>query len=214
MSEPGKDIVREGYERIAEAYLATRGGDGADMELLRDFAGRLPAEARVLDAGCGSGIPVARYLSVERGFDVVGVDFAASQVALARELVPSARFVQADITALATPEFPDTTFDGICSFYAVIHVPREDHAALLANFRRMLRPGGLLLLSTGHGESDDAVEDDWLGAAMYWSHFGREDNLRLVADAGFELVWERVVHEDEEFGGGAHLFILARKPVR
>ena len=202
MNTSDKDIVREGYERIAEAYLATRGSDGADMELLRDFADRLAEGASVLDAGCGSGVPVARYLSAERGFDVTGVDFAAAQIELARRHVPSARFVQADIASLAAPGFPEAAFDGICSYYTIIHVPRAEHPGVLANFLRMLRPGGLLLFSTGYGESDDDVEDDWLGASMYWSHFGREDNLKLVADAGFDLVWERTVQEDEEFGGG------------
>ena len=162
----GKEIVRAGYEQVADAYLATRTEDGADAAQLREFAAHLPERARVLDAGCGSGVPAARYLHDTCGFEVTGVDFAAAQLDLARGLVPGARFVQADMTTLAPPEFPDEAFDGICSLYAVIHIPREEHPALLANFRRMLRPGGLLLLTMGFNECDDDI-DDFLGAPMY-----------------------------------------------
>jgi SAM-dependent methyltransferase len=213
MGPSGREIVRRGYEQVAEAYQATRGAGGVEMDLLREFADRLPPVARVLDAGCGSGLPVARFLADERGLDVIGVDFAAAQIALARQNVLNATFIQADMAKLCGPTFPDAGFDGICSFYAIIHVPREEHTSVLKGFWRLLRPGGLLLLSTGYGESDEAVEDDWLGAPMYWSHYGRDENLHMLQDAWFDLIWERAVREDEEFGGGTHLFVLAQKPA-
>lgn len=206
-------MVRAGYERVAEAYQAARGAGGADLRLLAAFADLLPAGARVLDAGCGGGVPAARYLSGERGFDVLGIDIALAQVELSQRNVPTARFVQADMTQLEVQAFPDASFDGICSLYAIIHVPLDLHPTTLAGFLRLLRPGGLLLLCTGFGTSDDYVEEDYFGVPMYWSHLGREGNLQLVAEAGFDLLWERPVVEDEEFGGGVHLFILARKPV-
>jgi SAM-dependent methyltransferase len=206
------DLVRDGYERVATAYHSIRATDVADLALLAGFADLLPDGARVLDAGCGSGVPAARYLSAERGFTVVGVDIAAAQVELARKEVPRARFIQADMTRLGPPEFVHGSFDGICSLYAVIHVPRGEHPALLATFRRLLRPGGLLLLTTGHDECADVVEADWLGAPMYWSHYGREENLRMLVGAGFDRVWEKDVREHDAFGGGRHLFILVRAP--
>src|SRR5262245_2127105 len=175
MSLSGRDIVRGGYEQVAEAYQATRGAGGVEMDLLREFADLLTPGARVLDVGCGSGLPVARYLSSVRGLAVTGVDFAAAQVELARQNVPGATFVRADMAHLTGPTFPDGGFDGICSLYAIIHVPRDEHLSVLQGFRRLLRPDGLLLLSTGYGESNDDVEDDWLGAPMYWSHFGRDE---------------------------------------
>jgi SAM-dependent methyltransferase len=204
----GKRIVQDGYNVLAEAYLRVRSIDSEDVRLLDELSSRLPGGARVLDAGCGAGIPVTRILS-ER-FHVVGVDISARQVALARENVSNAEFIQADLVTL---EFPDASFDAIVSYYAIIHVPREEHPALLANFRRMLAPGGLLLVSMGAGDNQDGTEDNWLdgGATMYWSHYGREDNLRLIAYAGFEVNWERLVTEEEEFGGGTHLFVLAQR---
>jgi SAM-dependent methyltransferase len=202
----GKQIVQDGYDVLAEAYLRVRRTDSEDVRLLAELSSRLPDGARILDAGCGAGIPVASTLS-ER-FSVVGVDISERQIALARENVTNAEFIQADLVTL---DLPDASFDAIVSYYAIIHVPRAEHPALLANFRRMLVPGGLLLVSMGASDNPDGTEDNWLdgGAPMYWSHFGREDNLRMLADAGFDIIWERLVTEEEEFGGGTHLFVLA-----
>jgi hypothetical protein len=65
----------------------------------------------------------------------------------------------------------------------------------------------------GAGDNPDDTEDDWLGggATMYWSHYGRDENLRLIAEAGFRIIWDRLVTEDEAFGGGTHLFVLAER---
>lgn len=204
----GKRIVQDGYDTLAEAYLRVRRDDSEDVRLLDDLAARLPDGARVLDAGCGAGTPVSLALSGR--FMVTGVDISATQIALARDAVPNAVFIQADMTLLA---FPDATFGAIVSYFAIIHVPRDDHPALLANFQRMLTPGGLLLVAMGASDNPEDTEDNWLGggAAMYWSHYGRADNLRLISEAGFQIIWERLVTEEEAFGGGTHLFVLAQR---
>lgn len=204
----GKRIVQDGYDVLAEAYLRVRSTDSEDVRLLDELSARLPDGARVLDAGCGAGVPVTRILSDR--FRVVGVDISERQVALARQNVPNAEFIQTDLVTL---DLPAASFDAIVSYYAIIHVPRQEHPELLANFYRMLAPGGLLLVSMGAGDNPDGTEDNWLdgGAPMYWSHYGREDNLRMTANVGFEIVWERLVTEEDEFGGGTHLFVLAQR---
>lgn len=203
----GKRIVRDGYDAIARAYLAARRLEPAERALLDDFVARLPTGAAVLDAGCGAGVPVAALLSERCA--VTGVDVSAAQLALARERVPAARFMLADMTRL---DMPAASFDGIVSLYAIIHVPRAEHAALLANFRRLLRPGGWLLFSVGGDDLDDDIQEDWLGAGapMYWSHYGPATTRALLRAAGFEVARETPVVESEGYGGATHLFILAR----
>ena len=129
-----KKTVREGYNPIADRYLAGRTRDSEDVRLLDEFMERLPANANVLDAGCGAGIPISQMLS-ER-FHVTGVDFSEAQIELAKKHVPNANFICQDMTKL---DFPENTFDGICSYYAIIHIPTRRSSALLANFHRMLK---------------------------------------------------------------------------
>src|SRR5881397_2595265 len=82
-----KAQVRESYNRIAGAYLSSRRCDSPDVALLNDLVVRLPPRARVLDAGCGAGVPIARQLATRA--NVVGVDFADVQLGLARRHVPT-----------------------------------------------------------------------------------------------------------------------------
>lgn len=200
-----KKTVREGYNVIAERYLSERKRDSEDVRLLDELIERLPAHAKVLDAGCGAGIPISQMLS-ER-FHVTGVDFSEAQIQLARRNVPHATFLCEDMTEL---NFPDNTFDGITSYYAIIHIPREQHQALLANFHRMLKPGGLALLCLGADHQIEDIDENFYGARMYWSHYDRETYLGLLKELGFQLIWSRLV-ADESCEGAKHLFVLAQK---
>ncbi len=190
-----REVVREGYDEIAEAYDERRRAEGPERDLAETFAADLRDGSRVLDAGCGAGRPVLETLA--RDHDVVGLDISTGQLRIARERVPDGRFAQAD---LANLPFDDGTFDGVASFHAVIHVPKEEHADVLSEFHRVLRPGGDLLVVMGD-EAWEGHTEDWLdaGAAMEWSFFGRDRNRELLAGAGFEVVDERV--RDDELGG-------------
>ncbi len=200
-----KQIVKAGYNAITDAYLATRNEESEDVKLLDDLVRRLPPNARILDAGCGAGVPVARLLS--RFFRVVGADFAEGQLRKARILVPRARFVCQDIARFG---FPGGAFDAICSYYAIIHIPRQEHEGILRRFHRLLKPAGLALLCLGAEDLEEDIEEDFLGARMYWSHYNAETNLRLLRACGFSVIWSRVVGDALSPGSG-HLFVLAQK---
>ena len=200
-----KKTVREGYNTIANRYLAERTRDSEDVRLLNDFIERLPADAKVLDAGCGAGIPISQRLS-ER-FQVTGVDFSEAQIELAKKNVPNATFLCEDMTKL---DFPENTFDGITSYYAIIHIPREEHQGLLTNFYKMLKPGGFALLCLGAEHLIDDVDENYLGTRMYWSHYDTETYLKMLKECGFSIIWSKRV-ADETCEGAGHLFVLAQK---
>ncbi|MDP6607235.1 MAG: class I SAM-dependent methyltransferase [Dehalococcoidia bacterium] len=198
VEDPGA-IVRRGYDLIARTYHAQRGLE-EDRERLDEFAGLLPRGARVLDTGCGAGVPVARFLAGE-GFEVTGIDVSESMLELAREHVPAATFRLMDMTEL---DFADGSFEGLTACYSIFHVPRELHASLLSAFHRLLVPGGVMLVSLGHA-AWEGTEPDFHGTRMFWSHFGPDEYARLLANAGFELLWGK-------FGTGEerHYWALAR----
>lgn len=203
-----KKLVRAGFNEIASKYLAERSRKSKDVGLLKELVDRLPKGARVLDAGCGPGVPVTRYLA--RFFDVTGVDFSEQQVKLARGLVPKARFFCEDMETLT---FPDDSFDAICSYYAIIHIPRSKHKRILKNFHRMVRPGGLALLCMGAGELPNSIEE-YHGTPMYWSHYGSEKNLRLLSECKYDIIWSRTLKDANPsplHPESAHLFVLAKK---
>src|SRR5262245_57735757 len=159
-----KRIVADGYDDIAQRYLAWSALNPSPerMRYLDRLLDMLPSGAEVLELGCGAGVPVTQALA-ERG-RVTGVDISAEQILLAERYVPDATFIRADMAAL---DFPPGSFDAVVAFYALTHVPRDEHAALLRRIAGWLRPGGLLFATMGAGDTPGAVEPDWLGAAMF-----------------------------------------------
>jgi ubiquinone/menaquinone biosynthesis C-methylase UbiE len=205
MRDAHREVVRDGYDQVGHRYLDARTShEGEDLALLAELLDRLNPGNVVLDAGCGAGTPVMARL-VEAELEPVGLDLSGSQLALAQSRVPDASLVQADLAALP---FGDRCFDAVVSYYAVIHVPRSEHLDVIGEFRRVLRPGGLGLLCLGAGDLPEDYDSTYFGAPMFWSHFDASTNLHMLRDAGFEVLWDRLVADplDE----ASHLFALAR----
>jgi SAM-dependent methyltransferase len=208
MSDDPKRTVADGYDLIAQRYLDWSGLNPSSQRTryLERLLALLPDGAELLELGCGAGIPVARALA-ER-CRVTGVDISAAQIALARQHVPGATFIQADMAEL---DFPPALFDAVVGFYSLIHLPRAEHAALLGRIASWLRPGGLLLATMGAGDAPGSVEPDWLGAPMFWSHFDADTNRALVRQAGLDLLDDSVMADDEHGQPVPFLWIVARK---
>ena len=137
MEDP-KQVVRRGYDALSHRYDNATNATSKYQSWTNDLITRLAPASRVLDVGCGSGVPVARALSAA-GHHVVGVDISEVQISRARELVPQAEFINADAMSL---DFPPESFDAVVSLYALIHLPLDEQQQLLARIATWLRPGG------------------------------------------------------------------------
>jgi ubiquinone/menaquinone biosynthesis C-methylase UbiE len=202
--EDPKSIVRRGYDLVSRAYRADDADEGMYADWLDVVEKRVEPGSSVLDLGCGCGVPVARRLAPR--YALTGIDLSPVQIARARELVPKATFVCADMT---TMRFPDESFGAITCLFALIHLPLAEQPTLLKNVRRWLRPGGLFMATVGH-RAWTGLEKDWLGVNggdMWWSHADSETYRRWVADAGLRLELETFVPE----GTSGHTFVRAAR---
>ncbi len=199
-----KEIVRQGYNEIAQQYLDERNEELAEMKLIPDFIALIPQGGKILDAGCGGGYPFTKLLS--ENFDVLGVDISEKQIELARKIAPKANFQCLDMTQLS---FPDEYFNGIFSYYAIIHIPREEHFDLLVNFYRMLKPNGVALLTFHSKDDPGSYYDDFFDTNMFWSGFAAEKNIQMTKKAGFEIIWSKLI--GDSLGDSKHLFMLLKK---
>ncbi|HET9347190.1 MAG TPA: class I SAM-dependent methyltransferase [Candidatus Limnocylindrales bacterium] len=208
MTDP-REVVARGYDRAAERYLewSALRPSPARLRYLGIALERIPAGARVLELGCGAGLPMTAALAETR--DVTGVDISVRQVELARANVPKATFLHADMTTLA---FGPATFDAVVAFYSLTHVPRDDLPGLLERVRRWLRPGGMFLASMGVEDDPGSIEADWLGADMYFSHFSARKNRRLVEQAGLVVESADVATEPEDRHDARFLWVVAVAP--
>jgi cyclopropane fatty-acyl-phospholipid synthase-like methyltransferase len=204
MAGDPRSVVSRGYDAIGGAYMERYGRSQVRDRWLEEMLARLPDRGRVLDLGCGAGVPVAHRL-IEHGFNVVGVDGSANQIELARRNVPEAEFIHADMTAIT---FLPQSFDAIAAFYSITHIPREEHAMLLRRIAEWLKPGGLFVASLGSSACTD-WRGEWLGAEMFFSHYDASTYERLVQEAGFELEHAEVVAQDND--DARFFWVIARR---
>jgi SAM-dependent methyltransferase len=104
--------------------------------------------------------------------------------------------------------FAPASFDAISAFYAITHIPRAAHAALLRRIAGWLKPGGVFVASLGAEDLSD-WRGEWLGAEMFFSHYDDETNERLVREAGFTLEKAEIVVQDNE--DARFLWVIARR---
>ncbi len=194
------EIVRAGYDRIAGRYTTEREKFDNWAEV-KAFQHTLPEKARVLDVGCGTGVPIARHLT-KNGCEVVGIDMSKEMVAVATRNVPEATFMQMNMIEL---DFPPESFDGLISCYAIIHVPRECHAAIFRAFYSALKPEGVMLVSVACWAWEEVAT--YMGEKMFWSHHDPAVTESLITEAGFVIDFGRAI----EGGGEKHHWVLARK---
>ncbi len=197
--------VRRGYDALSYAYRADDDEAGERREWVKRLTPSLAPGARVLDLGCGCGVPVSRDLAAQ-GFAVTGVDISGVQIDRARRLVPDATFHRADIIDV---RFPPAAFDAIISLYTLIHLPLAEQPALLARMAGWLRPAGVLLATTGY-RAWTGTSENWLdgGAAMWWSHADAPTYRRWLERAGFTVDSEQFIPE----GSGGHALFWAHRP--
>ena len=195
-----RNRVRRLWEDVSATYADRRDPDGSDADLLKDLRGRLPDDPLVVDAGCGDG---ARTLA-NLPDGSVGVDFARTGLDLAAEEVPAARLLQGDML-----QFPlgEGVADAVTAYHAVFHVDRERHPEVYAEFARVLKPGGWLLMTLPGGRFE-TVRRGWMGGSMFFSTPARGRTLDAIEDAGFEDA--ETVTADDPLGNSTE-FVFARR---
>jgi len=199
-------IVADGYDAIGETFAAWRDrivGDPRD-EWRDELLSRLPDGARVLELGCGAGVPDTALLAAR--FRLTAVDVSPEQIRRASAAVPDATFVCADFTEL---ELEPGSFEAVAAFYSFNHVPRDLLAPLVARVAGWLVRDGLFLTALGTTDLEDWT-GEWLGAPTYFSSFEPETNTRLLEDAGFELLRNELVTFTEPDGDVTFQWILGR----
>jgi ubiquinone/menaquinone biosynthesis C-methylase UbiE len=192
--------VEKSYDKMGERYHRFRNNEKFNQQL-EQFSELLQQSSQVLDAGCGVGKPASEFLS-KRGFNVTGVDISKKMIDLAKENVPDARFHQKNILTL---DFPDESFDGIICVYTLWHIPKANHKAIIQNFHRMLKDGGILVLNTGVYESEGM--SDFFGEPMFWSTNDPKKTLAAVKELGYEVISEGIL----KLGGERQYWIFAKK---
>lgn len=186
------------YNRIADSYYWTT--VGIDMSKLRNaFAAYLPAEARVMDLGCGSGRDVMAF--GDMGHEASGLDASKELVELAKERLE----VKASVGDMVTWRASEP-YDGIWCCASLIHLNEEEKKRFFGNLQYNLKPGGVIYISVKEGIETGTDEE-----GVYTSNCTAEELKSFLNGAGCEIL-ETVVTEDAMGRPGVKwLNVIAKK---
>jgi ubiquinone/menaquinone biosynthesis C-methylase UbiE len=209
-TEPSK--LAASYDCVAEEYgdefFKELDRKPFDRELLGRFAEIVGAGVPVCDMGCGPG-QIARFLQ-DRGLSMRGIDLSAEMIKCARRVNPDISFETGDMLHL---ELPDESLAAIVSFYAIIHLARDDVTRGLREMYRVLKPEGRLLISFHEGEGE-LHRDRWYDKAVSIdvTLIQIDEMSRYLESAGFEV--ESILRRDPyefEYPIG-RVYALSQKP--
>ncbi|MBO9411946.1 MULTISPECIES: class I SAM-dependent methyltransferase [Ruegeria] len=188
------------YERQATEYDKRRSKALFEARWLARFTASLKPGDHVLDLGCGTGDPIARWFMAE-GFDVTGVDFSKAMLAIARDRWPDGDWLHSDMRDFDLGR----QFDGIIAWNSFFHLTAAEQKACIARMARHLRSGGMLMLTVGPraGEASGTV-----GAEMvYHASLSPAGYAGCLEDNGLQMTG--FLAEDPETQ--SHTVLMARK---
>ena len=193
MTQHHAEQIPQIYERHALAWDTDRSrGTWNDKDWHDRFIACLTPGARVLDLGCGSGMPVAFHL-VQHGLRVTGVDTSPTLITLCRQRMPEHEWITGEMQTLALPQ----RFDGLLSWDSFFHLTPEHQRTMFTVFAAHAAPGAFLLFNTGPEQGE--ILGDFQGEPLYHASLDPEEYQQLLDHSGFALVAHTV--EDPTAGG-------------
>jgi len=206
--------LQNSYDRVAEDYAEQFKDELTkkpfDCGMLDRLIEKVGTQETICDLGCGAG-HIASYLS-RRGAKVCGIDLSPEMVKQAKRLNPEISFRQGNMLDLK--KIADDSFSGIAAFYSIIHVPRDSVIDALREMKRVLRSGGLLLLTFHIGQEIRHL-DEWFDKKVNldFFFFETDEMKQYLETAGFEI--EEVIEREpipEVEVQTRRAYIFARKP--
>jgi SAM-dependent methyltransferase len=188
------------YERHATTFDRDRGKTLIEQLWLDRFLAELPAGDGVLDVGCGTGEPIARYL-IKSGLHVVGLDSSPSMIEMCRARFPEREWHVGDMRQLALGR----TFAGIIAWDSFFHLAAADQREMFARFALHAAPGGVLMFTSGSAAGEAIGE--YCGEPLFHESLDPGAYSDRLENNGFTVI----AHVTDDAECGHHTIWLARK---
>jgi SAM-dependent methyltransferase len=180
MSSEATKIV-DLYERNAKNFDEDRGRDLFEKGWLSDFLRLLPLGGSILDVGCGSAEPIARFF-IEQGHLVTGVDSSPSLIDICKQRFPAQNWIVADMRGLCLKE----KFNGIAAWDSLFHLSPEHQRLMFPIFRKHSASNAILLFTSGPVGGE--IIGEYRGEPLYHGSLDGVEYRELLEHNGFAVV--------------------------
>lgn len=203
-----KKLVTLNSYNISASHYAKNTADLHPKMEAQKFINTLPAQAKIIDIGCGPGRD-AKVFS-DHGLEVCGIDFSSKMIEAAKQNAPNCSFYVMDIETLA---FPSESFDGAWASCALLHVPKKNIPLVLDKIYAILKPKGSLYLSVKQNHIGEAIEPDYRyeGLEKYWSYFESDELVDLLISSKFKIVDAMIANKTTDYATHPIIKIFAEK---
>jgi cyclopropane fatty-acyl-phospholipid synthase-like methyltransferase len=165
-----QNITSKWYDETGERCLRFyKKSQDNEIIQLKELLEKIPKKSKILDAGCGFGKPVAKFLSQE-GYQVTGIDISKKLIKQVRENALNAEF---KIMSMYDLRFPAKTFDAIVSFFAILHLEKSKVPKVFKKFHKILKDKGYLLFSVNRGKEEGYFE--FFGKKVFFSAYTKKE---------------------------------------
>lgn len=195
--------VKEAYNKICDKWSIFRNNTPINQCIV-DFVKMLKPHSHVLDVGCGSGYPIASYLS-ELGFKVTGIDISNEMIKKAQQLnLANASLVVEDLLNYK----PKERYDGIIAFDSIWHIDHDNQEKIYQIISSLLVPNGLFIFT--HGKTDGEIIGTMWGESFYHSALDAKKVVNLLEQNNCKII-TYIENYEEETTGDRELLIVAQK---
>lgn len=175
--------IGDKYDSIARRFAESREKNLLEKKYLDLLIKDLPAQAHILDVGCGTGEPIMSYLSSEQHFVVVGLDASKQLLKMAEKKFPDAKFIHGDMRIVHIQE----KFNAIVAWDSFTYLPKEDQKYIFPRLAAWLTHRGKVLFTTG--DSDNELRDiEVMGEKFSYFSLSPGNYTKLLKAAGFEIL--------------------------
>ena len=185
------------YDSIAEEFRKQR-SRSVGLSYTREFSRMLQPSSLILDIGCGTGRPLARYL-VDEGHRVRGIDISGKMIEIVRHEIPEGMFEQGDILTWSS----QLRFDGIIAWDSLFHLPLGSQHDALEKICALLAPRGVALLTFGGKEGE--IRSAMFGHEFYYSSLDRSTYESFFLSRGYSIILS-----EQDQPGEDHLVMIVQ----
>lgn len=201
MSRKNKTRVYAAYEQIVNWFDQARTKSLMEVEYLKLITSFIPPGSSILDLGCGTGEPLARFF-IEKGYKVTGIDGSPKMIELCKKRFPDEQWIVSDMREINLPQ----QFDVILAWHSFFHLDLDSQRKMFKLFETHIKPGGILAFTSGEEEGEEWSNNG--GQELYHASLSTEEYNKLLAAASFKVIIHKIC--DPECGE-ATIWVAQRK---